>query len=134
MGCDIHVHTEVKINGVWHHYSIPRVRRNYMLFGKMAGVRNRTVDPISLPKGLPEDATFLTEFDSNRYGSDGHSHSWLSSEEVNQLSEWWLRIFTENLSEDFGWFFGNSWAGFIKYREEYRPEIEDFRFVFWFDN
>lgn len=27
MGCDIHLHIEVKINGAWEHYATPRVDR-----------------------------------------------------------------------------------------------------------
>ncbi len=37
MGCDIHLHTEVKIANVWHRYGCPSVDRNYRVFAKMAG-------------------------------------------------------------------------------------------------
>jgi len=37
MGTDIHVHTEVKFGGRWHHYGAPKVSRNYRLFTKMRG-------------------------------------------------------------------------------------------------
>jgi len=40
MGCDIHWHSEVKVDGVWHHHSNPRISRDYWLFALLAGVRN----------------------------------------------------------------------------------------------
>lgn len=63
MGCDIHLHQEVKIGGEWHHYREQSVSRNYALFAKMAGVRNYglTVTPIDEPRGIPDDATDGTE-------------------------------------------------------------------------
>ena len=149
MGCDIHLHTEVKINGKWHHYGCPSVSRSYLVFSKMANVRNNHgVDPIAEPRGIPSDATELTKFDCERWGCDGHSHSWLSAEEIAALYDyinedlelygcrfkhlkWWPE-------ENFGYFFGNTWGGFWKYRNDPgsgTPDgVEDVRFVFWFDN
>ena len=88
MGCDIHCHAEVKINGKWEHYSTPQFERNYRIFEKMAGVRGDEENAISAPKGLPEDCSVVTMLDSRRWGADGHSHSWLSADEIRQLSEW----------------------------------------------
>ena len=72
MGCDLHLHTEVKINGKLHHYGSHRPHRNYDLFAKMANVRNydEEIEPISLPKGLPEDITELTKYDAELLGED----------------------------------------------------------------
>jgi hypothetical protein len=147
MGCDIQLHTEVKINGQWHHYGAPSVDRNYTLFALLANVRNDEpgdkwyVTPISEPRGLPADATALTKFDSDRWGLDGHSHSWINAEEIARVAEfanskkWRGRdgsAFWE--ADNFGYLFGNNWSGFTKYPEG-RPEgLEDVRFVFWFDN
>lgn len=150
MGCDIHLHTEVKIDGAWHRYGVPNVQRSYAVFAKMAGVRNLTgpdrIVPIAEPRGLPSDATFMTKFDYNRWGTDAHSASWLGAEEIAQLTEfideelglrgergkyWWCE-------DNFGYFFGNTWGGFWKYRNRENsgtPKgVEDVRFVFWFDN
>lgn len=33
-----------------------------------------------------------------------------------------------------GYLFGNSWSDFTGHREDYPTEIEDLRWVFWFDN
>ena len=78
MGCDIHVHFEIKLNGKWEHYSNPSIDRNYELFAKMADVRNdyeNPIIPISFPKGLPKDLSVVTKFEVDHWGSDGHSHS-----------------------------------------------------------
>lgn len=144
MGCDIHLHMEVKINGKWHHYGAPSVDRMYALFAKMAGVRNRDseIKPIAKPRGVPADATELTQFDCARWSSDGHSHSWLDAPEIAQVIEW---IKTElgqrgfgNVwdwqSKNFGYVFGNGWDGFNKYPEDRPQGLEDIRWIFWFDN
>ncbi|KKK61066.1 hypothetical protein LCGC14_3018060, partial [marine sediment metagenome] len=90
MGCDIHAHIEIKVGGEWHHYSQPMVDRDYRLFTRMAGVRKSDVEPISAPRGLPQDITFTTRFDAEQHwGEDGHSHSWLSCKELAALVEWY---------------------------------------------
>ncbi len=144
MGCDIHLHTEVKINGEWHHYSNPSVWRNYTLFALMAGVRNedKEIEPISPPRGLPSDMTLLTSFDADYWAGDAHSASWLGADDlllldrrarelgVTQRRE--SSVFWE--SDYFGYFFGNDYSGFAKYPEDRRKGVEDVRFIFWFDN
>lgn len=119
MGCDIHLHTEVKINGAWHHYSCPNVDRNYDLFARMAGVRG-DIDPISEPRGIPKDATFLTKFACNHRGIDGHSHSWLNAEEIFILYFEFGRMLDECYHPAFGYFFGNDWDVFWKYSKRCR--------------
>jgi hypothetical protein len=137
MGCDIHIHSEIKVNGVWHHYAQPDVGRNYDLFAKMAGVRNYNIQPIDQPRGLPEDATFTTKFDFERWGSDVHSASWLNSEEIVELFKW-LREGDDHHVGQFGWFFGNHFDDWSKYPTDFQylkdRGLEDFRFIFWFDN
>lgn len=137
MGCDIHIHAEVKIEGKWEHYDQPDCRRDYDLFEKMAGVRGDIKNAIAAPRGIPEDASTMTKFDAERWDSDGHSHSWLSAQEIYELAEWdearskTRTVFGREWDQ---WLFGNSYSGFIKYPED-RPEgVEDVRFVFWFDN
>lgn len=146
MGCDIHFHSEVKIGSVWHHHSQATIERKYALFAKMAGVRNWTdsgIIPICKPKGIPEDATFLTKLDVERYGEDGHNHSWLGANEISELYKW-----IENLQSSFGisngrlfrrnnfpYFMGNNFDSFIEYPQDWKEyEVEDIRFVFFFDN
>lgn len=142
MGCDIHAHVEVKINGEWHHYSALNLDRNYLAFAKMADVRNDgEVVPIAARRGIPDDATFLTKFDADHWGLDAHSHSWLTDEEVGVLAkfmneemkkyraEWW------NFEHHwFGYLFSNGY-GYVKSRPgDYPVGVEDARVIFWFDN
>lgn len=143
MGCDIHLHSEIRINGVWHHYDIAHIRRNYDLFVLMAGVRaySSDIETISQPRGLPDDVTFVTKFDSDVvWGPDGHSHSWLSSEEVPKLFKFVKEQGTHRNSglfwehDETGYLFGNGYAEFKEYPNDYPKELEDYRWVFWFDN
>jgi hypothetical protein len=143
MGCSIHLHTEIKVGGKWHHYSHPQVKSDYRLFALMADVRNEDGDytPLCQPKGLPADASFTTRWDSKRWRGDGHSHSWFSAQELVQLEAAWEAL----LGEDFdqlrdglerfaGYVCGNSWAGFTRYPEDRPKDLEDVRWCFWFDN
>ena len=139
MGCDIHMHTEVKLNGQWECFGSPNVSRNYQLFGKMAGVRGVETS-IADPKGLPKDCSTVVKFCADYWGSGGHSHSYLIATEIVELEKWWDEEYKDAgwpqryPESQWGYLLGNSWGGFIKYPED-RPEgIEDVRFVFWFDN
>jgi hypothetical protein len=145
MGTDIHIHVEIKIDDTWHHLKEGRFDRDYILFGKMAGVRNPTnLEPIAPPRGLPEDVTICTLLHSEQWEEDAHSHSWLSSEEVSRLEDWWDEeiwssdqdIDESGLSIQLGYLFYNNFTSFFsKERAKYFPErLQDFRWVFWFDN
>lgn len=141
MGCDIHAHIEIKVNGEWHHYSHPRIDRNYYLFTRMAGVRSghiEDVEPISVPRGLPKDITFTTHFDAKRWGGDGHSHSWLSCKELAALVQWYDELqsgknWISRMYRELGYLFGGDWD-FHQQPENYPKGLQDARIVFWFDN
>lgn len=104
MGCDIHFFVEVKKNGKWEtadswkedrDYDTPRMvvpyeqsfyhDRNYNLFAILADVRNGRgfagcdtgdgFNPISEPKGLPEDVSAPIKAEADAWEGDGHSHS-----------------------------------------------------------
>lgn len=147
MGCDIHLHIEVKLEGRWEHYGAPSMERNYPLFELLAGVRGDVRNAISPPKGLPSDMTNVTKFDCNeRWGLDGHSHSWVSAKEISEIEkmaqarsihvpvgkEWGGRWEWETATNSY--LFGNGYAGFVDYPSDNIPGLEDLRFVFWFDN
>lgn len=116
MGCDIHLFTEVKrhiygkemwINSdLWEinpHYRYgsedekkyePELNiknlysgRNYELFGILADVRCYGNPVISNPKGLPEDVSDIVKDESDRWGIDGHSHSYLTLRELVEYLE-----------------------------------------------
>lgn len=137
MGCDIHPHFEIKVDGKWLHYSKPLVERDYKLFGKMAGVRNEYIDTIVESKGLPDNLSKVTELDHSTRGSEVHDESWFNANEIEELFEFHRSISHESYMPEFnhwGFLFGHGWDGFKKYNDDYPDFIEDIRLVFWFDN
>lgn len=66
--------------------------RNYNEFAILANVRNGfgfggcdtgdPIKPISMPKGLPDDISEEVKLKAEEWGSDGHSHSWLTIKEI----------------------------------------------------
>ena len=98
MGCDIHFYVEVKQDdGAW----LPRNEdlydgRNYDLFAILAGVRNgvgfagvKTGDGFNViaePRGLPDDVSNDILQESEDWGRDGHSHSWLTVAEIKAFN------------------------------------------------
>ena len=146
MGCDIHLHIEVKIGGKWEHWGSPDVPRNYALFALMADVRNDgTIKPICQPKGLPKDIHLLTKLDYNRAKSDYHGMSWFGVDEIIELNgilnnaaecrEFFQRSYI-CLEIDIlkTWLFRNTFASFREYPKSYPSVLKDVRFVFWFDS
>jgi hypothetical protein len=147
MGCDIHLHIEVKVDGQWHHYGAPRIERSYRLFAKMAGVRTDNPEQaIIQPRGLPEDITLITKMEWTDGGEDEYYHhtSWFGGEEISKLEDWLNEQGGQKEEIDLEWnilnsfLFGNSFAGPFKYYNNNVKiaghTVEDVRFVFWFDN
>jgi hypothetical protein len=150
MGCDIHVHTEIKVGGQWHHYSQPRISRSYWLFALMAGVRTSEVVPQAMfpQRGLPEGLSFTTQLSADEWEADGHSHSWLTGSEMAKVIAEYdrLRYDAAKQKEDreswfslehecFGYLFGNGWDfnPDEDHGEAYPSCVEDVRVIFWFD-
>lgn len=134
MGCDIHAFVEVKKNGKWHTYSEADLDRDYGLFAKMADVRNYSdwdIKPISKPRGLPEDTAEITKFESDNWDSDGHSHSWLSKEEIQEILEWAKE--QKAVDTDYAYNLRRKFGYKLTDLEDY-DQYEDSRLVFWFDN
>ena len=105
-----------------------------MLFGLMAGVRNQNnqVNPIAEPRGLPEDVTSLTKFESDYWSGDGHSHSHLSLDEMIFVETEMKRL--DIFNTGFGYIFGYNVDDYRKYPEDIPEGVNDVRIVFWFDN
>ena len=145
MGCDIHLHVEVKINGKWEHYSAPTVWRSYTLFEKLAGVRGDPDEAIAEPRGIPKDATTLTKYEYKRWGCDAHTPSWITAKEIYEIQKYakehhWPKALN-SMWNSWEWedvlncfLFGNTFAGFTEYPDEREEGMSDLRFVFWFDN
>ncbi len=87
MGCDIFSQAEKRVGGTWQRIEgfLPFDRRDYGLFGFLAGVRNYSaVPPIAPPRGLPADADYEEpddDTDDEDYLGE-HSFSWLSVDEL----------------------------------------------------
>jgi hypothetical protein len=63
--------------------------RNYCLFAVLVNVRNYwEIKSISEPKGLPDDISEETKKESDDYGCDGHSHTYLTLEEILNYPHW----------------------------------------------
>lgn len=134
MGCDIHMVLERKVgDGGWvgvhnfPYYQIngghaipPATDRNYERFAKLAGVRGGGPDP----KGTPEDVSVLAQMEIDSWGSDGHSHSWMSVGEAAQ-------IFLETAWEPSDYMTQYPTAYFFGVDPD---KSEQYRIVFWFDN
>lgn len=168
MGCDIHMYVEYKINSkdnstwrcgdyfkVYDPLSeIPTMKRielygdrNYSLFAVLADVRNYDlVEYIAEPKGLPDDATEYVKQEYSNWGSDAHSCSYFTLQElidyhnehdqrdflghdilkplINRLK---LRADELDVIWNFEW--DNSFTRDVAYKKS-----DNIRIVFWFDN
>ena len=160
MGCDIHLHTEVFKDGTWRclddivknpdfgeefeseyyvrEYFI-KLYRNYELFALLANVRNYGSfknKPISEPKGLPNDVSDNVGIESEKWGIDGHSHSYHT---LADLLIWWkdapknqmkaLLMKHNNISQETM----DTMNKIISVMENQTDNPENIRIVFWFD-
>ena len=70
--------------------------RNYSEFAILADVRNGygfagcdtgdAIEPIDMPRGLPIDVSDEVKWESDDYGCDGHSHSWLTAKDIKDYA------------------------------------------------
>lgn len=172
MGCDIHSFAEKKVNNKWKRVeekiflerTEPFGWRSYSMFAFLADVRNYDYcDPISEPKGFPDDSEFLndpSEYDTSKTNKeyleedyDYHSHSYLTLKELLDFDydkTFWNRRITKQTGP-------NSWNGaslaeegegeIISYRENLGKSFfkdletlktlgdpEEVRIIFYFDN
>lgn len=94
--------------------------RNYYLFAKLADVRNDgSIIPMDNPRGVPEDASYAYKIVVKEMGSDGHSHSYFTLEEL--LKTDWSEI-------------SNSFIDTIENMKKLDPDPTNVRCVFFFDN
>jgi len=153
MGCDIHSHAEQKTAGDYE--KIPGLKpfnwRSYGMFGFLANVRNYSaVPPITERRGVPEDVSVKVAKDYEDRGSDTHSPSWLSVEELASFN-YDAKMEDRRVTRQTG---PNSWdcgataeqgdGKEMTFREflgdEFFVEIQKLkdvgveRIVFWFDN
>ena len=133
MGCDIHAHLEVQLGDEkWHHWNEETITRAYFLFGKMAGVRDKEIEPIAQPRGEANEMSVETRFAYEYWKEDHHTPSWLESEDLRKLFAW-LRSaecpfpvsYIGEIQEKYGF------SSKCLYPDDYG--FTDSRLVFWFD-
>ena len=127
MGADIHGWVEKKVDGKWVAFKeLHDDNRIYSRFGALANVR----EPGPFPRGIPTDISDTTKLHIEQWGSDGHSHSYLSIADAFNI----FKRTSSNKDYDFYDAFDFS------HREEVCPKCgqkeaqDNYRLVFWFDN
>lgn len=99
MGCDIHLFKEKKVNGQWvtaddwsneegelYCESSNYSDRNYNLFGFLSKGVRRNHEKSFNAKGMPSDASDEVKKCCESWGGDGHSHNYLTMEELKSAS------------------------------------------------
>lgn len=134
MGTDITVHTEVKINGVWHHYGQPFIPRNYAIFAMLSGERNelsggdvreeRHIVPSRLKS---DDLTLITELSFKNRGSMRNDIYQIDSGQIAELENWYRSQDRGVMEEQFGYLFDNGW------HPQPKLGVEEVRWIFWYD-
>ena len=158
MGADIHLFAERKLpDGTWamcRSYGSQSSRcfaeqlsswtifyrarsRNYNFFAALANVRG----PGPAPKGLPQDVSPLVAYESDRWGSDGHSHSWHSARDFVKLffehqltGEERANLAANKLDTPYPVDITHAVMDDHLGISADDGEADDYRFVFWFDN
>lgn len=108
--------------------------RNYLLFAILANVRNRyNVQPISAPKGLPDDVSPEVKNQSDEENGDAHTRSWLTLKELIEY-DWQQTMEDDNeVISPYEELVIPFVSAFIP-RLSKIDEPENIRMVFWFDN
>lgn len=171
MGCDIHMYVEFKrsnwsMETGWKCGDYFRITdptnpdcepihidlfgdRCYSLFAVLANVRNRGYGEeypyISMPRGIPVDATEYVRGEYGRWGCDAHSSSYLTLREIvefhvekkpkNDFGGYILEPLIERLrrrADELGVLYefelDRPWSNDVPHK------MENIRIVFWFDN
>lgn len=73
------------------------MNRNYWEFAILANVKNGSdfegpdisnrIEPISYPKGIPDDISEEVKKEIDEFGSEGHSHSYLTAKEIMEYDK-----------------------------------------------
>jgi hypothetical protein len=145
MGCDIIIRTEVKRNGKWtsgdfykktgKKFQIIEIYdgRSYSLFTILADVRNYNgvMKPISKPRGIPEDASEEYKKLCESWVVDGHSHSYLTLQEMEEYFDKYRNVVNHSFIS-----LVDRLRNRLKehYPYDYSDHTEDIRIVFFFDN
>jgi hypothetical protein len=137
MGCDIHICVEKKENKQWIYMPESMFwgyegadNRMYKLFAKLADVRNDgEVEPLSKPKGLPQDASDSTLMAYSYTSPDNHSTSYFSAGELKGVDWSECHEYSNGIKHSF---VERLIPEMLLHCEE--DDNSDVRVVFWFDN
>jgi hypothetical protein len=85
--------------GEWHLSWDLYGERNYQMFALLADVRNGgLIDPISEPRGIPDDASAGYLYKARQWDMDGHSHTYYTLQELLEV-DWESYDFAEGFIE-----------------------------------
>ena len=136
MGASIHMHIELKSGDTWHHYSAPHIFRNTVFFDLVSGMYER-IKPVTSPRGLPQDITFVTKFcyDQDRSGYHLHHEGWLGADEIVKLQRCMIQEYEsrglDRMDADLD---DNFFHTYINGNSVIQHQgWDDVRFIFWFD-
>lgn len=119
MGTDIHgfVEERYRSDQRWFRSGEIEDSRNYSVFAALADVRNgygfagvpthKPINPISQPRGLPEDHTRGND-DETDYEFGDHSFSWLTIDELVTWDGW------DQTLDEVGWISREQYADWLK--------------------
>lgn len=129
MGCDIHLHAEMRINGRWEYAGSVEVGRCYTSFGKIAGVRDNNQTQLTYPNGLPEDVNPMTRFLIMK--TTDHSCGFMEGKHLKKYTTWARSDKREepviDIVKELKWSFGYEIDEKVIYSK-------DFRLVYGFDS
>jgi hypothetical protein len=120
----------MEISYRWISFVEVEIARNYKLFSLLADVRNiNNIEPISPPRGVPDDASFFYIDRVESWSDDGHSHSYYLLSEL-------LNIDWDSYKATYPDIYLDSFLNEIELLQKL-PIFDDpdnFRLVFFFDN
>lgn len=106
----------------------PYHARDYTLFGILADVRGDG-PPLAAPRGVPDDASAGYRAIVERWGADGHTHSWYSLSEL-LATDWDARGYPRRDPDAIG----GGWCRALDLLQALGRDGDDVRIVFFFDN
>ena len=123
MGCDLQSFAERKLNGKWlkvEEDSEPFNWRSYSMFGFLANVRNYDCcEPISEPKGWPEDSVFLDSMDEDDFFEFFEDKPMTNKECIERYAHSWSYLTLKELLDfDYDKTFWNRRDSQTKYYED----------------
>lgn len=138
MGCDIHGHIEVELNGKWEHYNTLNIGRDYILFGVLSGVRSSETPLFHTLPTIPNNCSEITKKEYEYWENDAHSITVLSAQDFNKLVRHlktnYPRLYDDSYFERE--FMRVTSVEYSIYAQAWLDEglYEDMRYIFWYDN